>query len=88
MTRYQFKQKVVIKETGEVKEIWRANLLWDGSYHMMDDTMYHESQFFVPVEVWQQNTILNVGAKNLKELAIAKNSAVIANQAIINMMEI
>lgn len=71
MGRYKFGQKVVIKETGEVKEIWSC--LWGGSYHMMDDTMYHENQFFVPSEPWKQNS--NV-ADVLPSAALAANRAI------------
>ena len=73
MSRYKFGQKVVIKETGEVKEIWRANYLWGGSYHMMDDTMYHENQFFAPSEPWKQSA--NV-AEVLPSAALAANRAI------------
>ena len=73
MGRYKFGQKVVIKETGEIKQVWYATPIIKNSWFMMDDTMYHENQFFAPSEPWKQNA--NV-ADVLPSAARAANRAI------------
>lgn len=55
MARHQFNQKVVIKETWEIKKIWYQGfpfIFW----YMTDDTVYRESEFFAISQPWKQNS--------------------------------
>lgn len=70
MARYQFNQKVVIKETWEIKKIWHQGFPF---WYMTDDTIYRESEFFAVSQPWKQNA--NV-ADVLPSAALAANRAI------------
>lgn len=87
MGRFAKGQQVIIKDTGEIKSISHETEV-NGLWSMTDGNSIVE-RLFVPLSgilPWQQNTILDVGAKSLKELPAADKAARIANRAIERMI--
>ena len=85
MGRFVRGQQVFIISTGEIDIVIRKLITREDMYFTKNGT-HHKSDMLPFFEIWQQNTILDVGAKSLKELPAADKAARIANRAIERMI--
>jgi len=86
MGRFRKGQIVVVIETGEICtiDVISGGIIWlSNSNRPHSESQLKATRLHTP---WQQNTILDVGAKSLIELPAADKAARIANRAIERMI--